>query len=151
MPRNRTFLGLKVYFNGSCSENHLCFLQLYGSVLLSMANIVLPYFGRGKNETLTKDAWKNGCQLRYMEEDVNMVILHMGIHMMWLYILVTIHLDLENKDVHCLAHICLSVSFNGKYFTLSIMCALILWVDSCGLLILRDLHARMRISSLQSF
>lgn len=56
MPWNGTFLGLKVYFNGSCSENCLYFLQLYDSVLLSMANIVLPYFGKEKNETLTKDA-----------------------------------------------------------------------------------------------
>lgn len=103
MPRNRTFLGLKIHFNGSCSENHLLTTLWFCSVLLSMAGIVLPYFGKGKNETLTKDTWKNGCQLRYMEEDVNTLILHMGIHMMPLYILVTTRLDLENKEVPLLS------------------------------------------------
>jgi len=38
-----------------------------------------------------------------MEDNVNTLIFHMGIYMMRLYILVTIHLDLENKEVSLLS------------------------------------------------
>lgn len=101
-----------------------------------MANIILLPSGKGKNETLTKSVWKNACQLRCMEEDkyLSRLIIHMGIHIVQLCMCVIIYLDLENKSC-CLVRRCLSVNFDGKYFILGIVCALVLWADSCGLLI----------------
>ena len=51
-----------------------------------------------------------------MEEDVNTLILHMGIHIMQLYVLVTIHLDLENKEVPLLSTYLLVSYFQWEIF-----------------------------------
>lgn len=49
-------------------------------------------------------------------KDVNTLIFHMGIHMMQLYILVTIHLDLENKEVPLLSRYLLVSYFQWEVF-----------------------------------
>lgn len=137
MPQKRTFWVLKGCFIAavlktiftSHKHNRFCFCK-YGQYIFSP-------FWEGKKWNFDQECvekWiptkMHGRRHKYL----SWLIIHMGIHIVQLCMCVIIYLDLENKSC-CLVRRCLSVNFDGKYFILSIVCALALWADSCDLLI----------------